>query len=70
MKDVVVQGEGRRRKVWMKCWKMVYLFSYGKVVTGDRRCGVRLRGLPKENGCIGAAPEKGGFVFLREGRGR
>lgn len=36
MKDVVVQGEGKRGAVWMKCWKMVYLFPYGKVVTGDR----------------------------------
>lgn len=71
MKDVVVQGKGKRGAVWMKCWKMVYLFPYGKVVAGDRwRCGVSLRGLPKKNGGMGEVPVGGGFAFLREGCGR
>lgn len=34
MKDVVVQGEGKKRVVWMKCREMVCLLPYGKVVTG------------------------------------
>ena len=63
MKDVVVQGEGQKR--------MVCLLLYGKVVAGDRwRCGVSLRGLPKKNGGMGEVPVGGGFVFLREDRGR
>ena len=54
MKDVVVQGEGKRGAVWMKSREMVGLLPCGKVVTGDRwRCGVSLRGLPKKNGGMG-----------------
>lgn len=34
MKDVVVQGEGKRGAVWMKSREMVGLLPSGKVVTG------------------------------------
>ena len=67
MKDVVVQGEGKRGAVWMKCREMVCLLPYGKVVTGARRrCEVKLRGLPKKNGSIGEVLGGDGFAFLRE----
>lgn len=46
------------------------MLPYGKVVTGDRRCEVRFRVLPRKNGSIGEVPVGGGFAFLREGRGR
>ena len=71
MKDVVVQGEGKRGAVWMKSREMVGLLPYGKVVTGDRwRCEVRFRVLQKGDGSIGKVLGGGGFAFLREGRGR
>lgn len=70
MKDVVVQGEGKRGAVWMKSREMVGLLPCGKVVTGDRRrCEVKLRGLPKKNGSIGEVPGGGVFASLWESRG-